>query len=872
MIKKAIYTLLFACTTIINAQSMEFTSAELTTAELGSTVTVNYKYTSAVSAQVYCALEKHDGTTSSTTVADAFLSPLPAGTDLTGSFALFIPSDTELTADLTGDFNYKIFIEMRTEGGVDWLEGDYPTTEIDLVASTNTNSITITSPITTAEVGNTITVNFKYTSDNASNYIYCRLNLYDDTTRESLVAAGEFTSAPAGTDMTGSITITIPAGTTLTSDLTDLDNYKLGIEMKEDVNYTLLADNYPSTPLNIVAGPPVDAITFTTPTLTKALIGNTIQVDYKLTSAVDVTIYCAINSYDGSGTRLFPAVADGYLGSVSAGTDVLGSFLLTIPSGTTKTSDLAAGFSYSIYIQIDAISDNSYIAGAFPLDAIDITNVTNWTGNTDNSWSDKSNWDVDVPNSTSTAIIPASKTVEVYSTTGASVNTLDIDASSSLTIFDRGSLLSAGSVTGNINYKVFVDDTNWHLVSSPLVGAQYDDTWVTNNDIATGSASASNRGISSYNNAVPDATTGPWSYYQGSSTETFEIGVGYGLKKATGSGNFTFTGTMPTTVTPTITQDANNWNLVGNSFPSYMDVAAFIVSNGVSETDQLSDTFQAIYVWDGTSYNSLTTGYLQPGQAFFVNSKVSSGTVSMTTAMQSHQTSIPFYKTSTPSLNLSVSNGLSTKKTQLNYFNDKTNGLDPGFDIGMFNGVASDLSIYTHLIENNEGIALGRQALAISEMESQIIPIGLKAEAGKELTFSIEALNLPNGIEVYLEDRAANTFSSLTDGDLKIILNEDVNGIGKFYLQLSSSALSIDKDVLERVSMYTTTNANLRIVGLPIANTSVKLFNLIGKEVYRTSFKSNNIQNVSLSKLSKGLYIVQIQSEGSILNKKIILE
>jgi hypothetical protein len=72
--------------------------------------------------------------------------------------------------------------------------------------------------------------------------------------------------------------------------------------------------------------------------------------------------------------------------------------------------------------------------------------------------------------------------------------------------------------------------------------------------------------------------------------------------------------------------------------------------------------------------------------------------------------------------------------------------------------------------------------------------------------------------------------------------------------------------------MYTTTNANLRIVGLPIANTSVKLFNLIGKEVYRTSFKSNNTQNVSLSKLSKGLYIVQIQSEGSILNKKIILE
>jgi hypothetical protein len=417
---------------------------------------------------------------------------------------------------------------------------------------------------------------------------------------------------------------------------------------------------------------------------------------------------------------------------------------------------------------------------------------------------------------------------------------------------------------------VYVPDTNWHLVSSPLVDVAYNDTWVTDNDIATGTGS--NRGISNYNNAEPGVTTGPWSYYQGGTTEAFGIGVGYGLKKATGSGNFTFTGTMPTTVTPTITQDANNWNLIGNSFPSYLDVAAFISSNGISGTKKLSDAFHAIYVWDGTSYTGLTTGYIQPGQAFFVNSKVSSGTVSITTAMQSHQTSIPFYKTSTPSLNLSVSNGLSTKKTQLNYFNDKTNGLDPGFDIGMFNGVASDLSIYTHLIENNEGIALGRQALAISEIESQIIPIGLKAEAGKELTFSIEALNLPNGIEVYLEDRATNTFSSLTDGDLKITLNEDVNGTGKYYLQLSSKTLSANTTALETISVCVSGSKNLKIVGLSSKKTSLKLFNSIGKLVFDTSFSSDETQNISLSNLSSGFYIVQIESEDKKLNKKIILE
>jgi hypothetical protein len=618
------------------------------------------------------------------------------------------------------------------------------------------------------------------------------------------------------------------------------------------------------------------SIEFTSATLTKGLIGNTIQVDYEYTiTGTTGYIYCAIENQQQDWTGI-STVVDAELKPAPEGTSVAGSFFLTIPASTTPFYDLPNGTDgaqtvYRIKIQL---STSSYALqdGKYPGDWIELTNFTNFTGTTDNNWSDKSNWDVDVPNSTTNVTIPASRSAEIYGSTGASTNNLTIDALGSLTIFGGGSLIPAGTAAGNINYKVYVADTNWHLVANPLVGAQYDDTWVTNNDIATGSAS--NRGISNYNNAPPNATTGQWTYYQGGTTESFGIGVGYGLKKATGSGNFTFTGTMPTAVNPTITQDDNNWNLIGNSYPSYMDISAFIASNGMSGTDQLSDTFQSVYAWNATNsvYEMLTTGYLQPGQAFFVNSKVSSGTVSITTAMQSHQISIPFYKKSTPSLNLSVSNGLSTKKTQINYFNDKTNGLDPGFDIGLFNGVASDLSIFTHLIGNNEGIALGRQALAISEMESQIIPIGLQAEAGKEITFSIEALNLPNGIKVYLEDREANTFRSLTDGDLKITLNEDVNGTGKYYLQLSSKSLSADTTALETISVYVSGSKNLKIVGLSSKKTSLKLFTSIGKLVFDTSFSSDETQNISLSNLSSGFYIVQIESVDKKLNKKIILE
>ncbi|SDT96658.1 Por secretion system C-terminal sorting domain-containing protein [Polaribacter sp. Hel1_33_78] len=621
------------------------------------------------------------------------------------------------------------------------------------------------------------------------------------------------------------------------------------------------------------------SISFTSATLTKGLVGNTIQVDYEYTVGSAGYIYCSIENQQQNWTAI-STVASAELNPAPAGTSVTGSFSLVIPTSTVPFYNLPNGSDgvQTVYRIKITLSDSSfnYLDGKFPGDWIQLTNFANFTETTNSDWATASNWDVDVPNATTNVTIPAGKTAVISSSTGANTNDLTVNASGSLAVNSGGSLQVAGTSTGNMTYNVNVADTNWHFVASPFVGAQYDNTWVTNNEIASGSVSASNKGISTYDNAVPDATTGHWSYYQGGTTETFGTGIGYGFKKdASASGfNYGFTGTMPTTVNSAITQDDNNWNLIGNSYPSYMDITAFIASNGMSGTDQLSDTFQSVYVWNATNslYEMHTSGYLQPGQAFFVNSKVSSGTVAITTAMQSHQTSIPFYKTSTTTLNLSVSNGSSTKKTQINYFNDKTNGLDPGFDIGMFNGVVSDLNIYTHLVENNEGIALGRQALAISEMKSQIIPIGLQAEAGKEITFSIEALNLPSGIQVSLEDRDANTFASLTDSDVKVTLDEHVYGTGKYYIHLSNSVLSIDNSFLESVSVFASNNANLKVIGLPRKSTSLKLFNLLGKQVFNTTFISIGSDNISLPKLSKGVYIVQIASENRNLNKKIILE
>lgn len=627
------------------------------------------------------------------------------------------------------------------------------------------------------------------------------------------------------------------------------------------------------------------SISFTSATLTKGLIGNTIQVDYEYTIGAAGYIYCAIENQQQDWTAI-STVVSADLNPAPAGTSVAGSFFLTIPTSTTPYYDLPNGSDevqtiYRIKIQL---SNSSFVYqdGKFPGDWINLTNLTNFTGATDSDWATASNWDVDVPNASAQVTIPASKTVVIGSATVANTNNLTVDGAGSLTVNAGGSLIVAGTPSGNITYNVAVSDTNWHLISSPVVGEQHNDAWVASNSIPSSTLDTDNRAIATYDNTsldtdsdgagTTDSATGHWRYFEAGGTTTFGPGVGYSIKRTAGT-NYAFTGTYPDgTINPTISTNASDWNLIGNPYPSNMDIATFITENSTTN-DNLADAFPAIYVWNGATYTDLTTGSIQPGQAFFIKSKVD-GTASITNAMQTHVTGT-FYKSDATSISLLLSSGASTKKTKINYLDGKTASFDAGFDIGMFDGVASDIRVYSHLIENNQGTAFARQALPSSDLENLVVPIGVKAAINAEITFSAEALNLPEGIKVFLEDRTANTFTRLDEAnsEYKVILSEVLNGTGRFYIHTAQKALSIDTNAtLENVSIYKADKSTLRIVGLQQGYASFKLFNMLGKQMMNATFKTNGVQDVSLPQLTTGVYIVQLTTEAGKLNKKIVLE
>jgi ABC-type siderophore export system fused ATPase/permease subunit len=155
-----------------------------------------------------------------------------------------------------------------------------------------------------------------------------------------------------------------------------------------------------------------------------------------------------------------------------------------------------------------------------------------------------------------------------------------------------------------------------------------------------------------------------------------------------------------------------------------------------------------------------------------------------------------------------------------------------------------------------------------------IIPIGINAATGKEITFTTVALNLPIAIKVFLEDRFTNTFTRLdeTNSEYKVTLTEALNGVGRFYLHTARNVLSTENILLNSVHIYKTDAATLKITGLLQGKTSFYLYNILGKAMMTALFESNGNKEISLSKLASGIYFVKIQTEKGAITKKIILE
>jgi hypothetical protein len=568
---------------------------------------------------------------------------------------------------------------------------------------------------------------------------------------------------------------------------------------------------------------------------------------------------------------------------------------LNTESGVIQTS----GTGIATNPTLNANDDEFYIVNAFPnaqgeididveivsggfgyINMLKIEEILSPTltfdGSTDSDWGTAANWENNVlPSALYSTIIPASQNVTISGTTNALTKDLTINNSGSLTINAGGSLIVNGTSTGNVTYNrtldfIFGNANGWHLVSSPVSGEVFDNAFATSNSIASGTSN--NLGIANYN-----SSGNSWIYLESpSGSISSTSGLGYSMKRSA-TGAVAFTGTINTDNVNgvPVSAVANEFVLLGNPYTSYISSQTFLGDNTNLDQSQ-------IWVWEqgvtGGNYIANTAKgdnfILAPGQGFFVKKATTVSTVNFSKSNQATNADT-FKKSSRTEVKLFMNDGESNRFAKLYYVNNVTKGFDAGWEGETFGGIKNSLEVFSQLVEGNQGKNYQVQSLPISEMEFITVPIGIKAAAGKEIMFSTEALNLPTDLKVFLEDRENNTMTRLDEvnSNYTVTLNNALDGVGRFYLYTkSSSVLSVDSFNLDNISIYTTNKYTIRIVGLSQGKSSIKLFNILGKQVLNSSFVSNGVYDVNLPKLTTGVYIVQLKNENGTLNKKIILE
>ncbi|MDT7830912.1 T9SS type A sorting domain-containing protein [Flavobacteriaceae bacterium S356] len=475
-------------------------------------------------------------------------------------------------------------------------------------------------------------------------------------------------------------------------------------------------------------------------------------------------------------------------------------------------------------------------------------------------------------------------------------NNLTVNASGSVTVSSdltsSGSILVSGTTTGSIIYQRYVNQNvqngnGWHLITSPVTTQGIND-FATNVNGANSIATNGNRyAIAAYNNAMSSGNR--WEYYDTTTAPVagnFVSGEGYSMKRTVG-GLLTFEGAMASSDVLSSLSTASGthyWSCIGNPFPSYLPVNNN--ANGTNVLGQnlgaLDPSFAALYFWDGAQYvavNQITSAtYLSPGQAFFVRAKSNNESFTFSESLTSHQAIADNFNRSTNTISsvvIHLSNGNQQKSTELKYLPNADVGLDVGYDAGAYQDGQPDFSLDTHLVSDSQGVNFTLQCLPDNAYDIMVVPLSVNAAANQHLIFSAIATNLPEGIDIYLEDKIANTFTKINETPYEVTTDDPISDIGRFYIHTSPHTLSTEEvSDFQPINIYKTNASNIRITGLQDdGNIAMRMYSIGGKEVLRHSFVGQHLQDIAVPKsLKAGLYIVQIISEKRIRTKKLIIE
>lgn len=588
-------------------------------------------------------------------------------------------------------------------------------------------------------------------------------------------------------------------------------------------------------------------------------------------------------------------------------------------SATLNISSLIGLNGYQYYCQVRENSATCYIATVAV--KIETGATTQWNGTLP--------WTNGLPNLTKTVIIngnyntgtngsfdACSVTVNATRTLTIAANTFvniqnQLNNNGTVIVQNNGSLvqindaaINTGSITVERTATGVVVGQDYVYWSAPVTGQ-------TVNGVFSGSSPRYTWGTTTTN---ANGGQGTWIPYTGA----MSAGSGY-IVRDNSSANFTgvphngvFTptiarGTDFTTVgTQGIPRTAtdDNWNLLGNPYPSALDVVStggFLDANtnlvgnvkvwshlnpaDVSTTDPFYQNFVSNYrASDYITFNrtGLASGpgdyKVASGQGFMVlMNPGAAGTSSVTfnNSMRSiNHANNQFYRSANNTnatrsrMWIDLISASETNRILVGYVQDAKNGLDRMFDA--FTDYKPSQNFYS-IIEDVPQVIQGK---ALPFVDTDLVPVGFKVSATGSYTIAIAAVDglfANDGQTIYLEDKVLDVVHNLTLAPYTFTASAGVVN-NRFIIRYTDRTLNTDDFELvgKNVSIFGTSNG-IKINSLLSKVKSYVVYNILGQVLASENGVNSNATEVkSIQKNNQTLVVRATLDNGQIVIIKII--
>ena len=324
--------------------------------------------------------------------------------------------------------------------------------------------------------------------------------------------------------------------------------------------------------------------------------------------------------------------------------------------------------------------------------------------------------------------------------------------------------------------------------------------------------------------------------------------------------------------TRTSSSETDGYNLFGNPFPSGLDLYSSSIS-----WNQLD---QKAWVWNNGNYTvyikaggGAHSQFIPPEQGFFVHIPISfigSTTLGLTNDARVNTTET-FLKDYIPDLLfLKAASNINDKYdiTSVIFNSQATLGYDDVFDAGKLTGDNDAPQLYSIITNWN---------LTVNAIPwigiSQVVPLGFSC--GVSGNYTITASNLQSfrqGMDIYLKDLKLNQTQSLNQDSVYSFSYQTGESASRFQLLFSNPYYGIPAQDAGSIRVYAfDQDVYVRLIDQTDIHGTLTIFDQIGRMVF-TGKLENKMVNQFHPDLLQGYYVVMVQTDKSLINRKIYLK